>query len=376
MDWIKLSIPHLAGNENRYVSEAVGSTWIVPLGPFVDRFEHELERYLDASDVVALSSGTGAIHLGLDMLGVKPGDEVICQSLTFAASANPIVYLGARPVFVDSEPLTWNMDPEILDRAIRDRISVTGRKPRAIVVVELYGMPARLDRILEVADMHGIPVLEDSAEAIGSRFDGRYCGTMGRYGALSFNGNKMITTSGGGALICPDRESADRVKFLSTQARENRPYYYHEVIGYNYRLSNVSAAIGCAQIEALDDRLARRRAIHDMYAQAWRSDRYITVHDNPSPRFDSNFWLSTIMLSDDAPVSPDGLRQRLAEQCIETRLIWRPMHMQPVYADAPMYGGAISERIFDRGLCLPSSSTLSDDDVKRVIMEINNILGE
>ncbi|MDE6450146.1 MAG: aminotransferase class I/II-fold pyridoxal phosphate-dependent enzyme, partial [Muribaculaceae bacterium] len=339
------------------------------------RFEHELERCLGASHVVALSSGTGAIHLCLDMLGVRPGDEVICQSLTFAASANPIVYLGARPVFVDSEPLTWNMDPELLERAILDRIAVTGHKPRAIVVVELYGMPAQLDRILHVADRYGIPVLEDSAEAIGSRFDGYFCGTMGRYGVLSFNGNKMITTSGGGALICPDRDSAERVKFLSTQARENRPYYYHEVIGYNYRLSNVSAAIGCGQIEALDDRLARRRAIHDMYAKAWKTSRYIRVHDNPSSRYDSNFWLSTIQLADESPVTPDFLRQKLAEMCIEARLIWRPMHMQPVYSGAPMYGGEVSERIFDRGLCLPSSSTLGDDDVARVIDAVDSIVG-
>ena len=375
MNWIKLSIPHLAGNENRYASDAIESTWIVPLGPYVDRFEHELERCLGASHVVALSSGTGAIHLCLDMLGVRPGDEVICQSLTFAASANPIVYLGARPVFVDSEPLTWNMDPELLERAILDRIAVTGHKPRAIVVVELYGMPAQLDRILHVADRYGIPVLEDSAEAIGSRFDGYFCGTMGRYGVLSFNGNKMITTSGGGALICPDRDSAERVKFLSTQARENRPYYYHEVIGYNYRLSNVSAAIGCGQIEALDDRLARRRAIHDMYAKAWKTSRYIRVHDNPSSRYDSNFWLSTIQLADESPVTPDFLRQKLAEMCIEARLIWRPMHMQPVYSGAPMYGGEVSERIFDRGLCLPSSSTLGDDDVARVIDAVDSIVG-
>ncbi len=376
MNWIKLSIPHLAGNENRYASDAIGSTWIVPLGPYVDRFEQELERHLGAPHVVALSSGTGAIHLGLDALGVRPGDEVICQSLTFAASANPIVYLGASPVFVDSEPLTWNMDPALLDRAIADRISVTGRKPRAVIVVELYGMPAQLDRIIEVADRYGVPVLEDSAEAIGSRFDGRFCGTIGRYGALSFNGNKMITTSGGGALICPDAESAERVKFLSTQARENRPYYYHEVIGYNYRLSNVSAAIGCGQIEALDERLARRRAIHAMYASAWKSSRYVKVHDNPSSGFDSNFWLSAIQLAYDAPVSPGQLLERLAGQYIESRRIWRPMHMQPVYSSAPMYGGSVSERIFDRGLCLPSSSTLSDSDVERVIGTVDRILGQ
>jgi len=373
-NWIKLSIPHLAGNENRYAAEAIGSTWIVPLGPFVDRFEHELGQRFGTDDIVALSSGTAAIHLGLDMLGIEPGDEVICQSLTFAASANPIVYLGGKPVFVDSEPDTWNMSPAALERAISDRVKVTGRKPRAIVVVDLYGMPARLDEIMAVACRYDIPVLEDSAEAMGSRFDGRFCGTWGQYGVFSFNGNKMITTSGGGALVCPDADAAARVKFLSTQARENRPYYYHEVIGYNYRLSNVSAAIGCAQIEALDDRLARRRAIHDMYAGAWKDSPYIKVHNNPTEQYDSNFWLTTITLSDDCKLNPDGLRQFLAGQCIETRLVWRPMHMQPVYSSATYYGEGVSDRIFDRGLCLPSSSTLTDTDVEAVIDAINGIV--
>lgn len=373
-DWIKLSIPHLAGNENRYASEAIESTWIVPLGPYVDRFEHELERRLDAPHVVALSSGTAAIHLGLDMLGVKPGDEVICQSLTFAASANPIVYLGGKPVFVDSEPDSWNMSPEALERAIDDRIRVTGRKPRAIIVVELYGMPARIDEILAIASRYDIPVLEDAAEAIGSKFDGRFCGTFGSYGALSFNGNKMITTSGGGALICPDADAAARVKFLSTQARENKPYYYHEVIGYNYRLSNVSAAIGCAQVEALDSRVARRRAIHNIYSEAWRGSDKVKVHDNPSLKYDSNFWLTTVTLTDKCALTPDELRLRLLDLKIETRLVWRPMHMQPVYESAPYYGDGVSEAIFDRGLCLPSSSTLSDGDVAKVIDEINKAL--
>ena len=374
MEWIKLSIPHLGGNENKYAGEAIESTWIVPLGPFVDRFEQQLGDYLGTPHVVALSSGTAAIHLGLDMLGVKPGDEVICQSLTFAASANPIVYLGARPVFVDSEPSTWNMSPDALREAIEDRIKVTGRAPRAIIAVDLYGMPARLDEIKAIADSYGIPVLEDAAEALGSTFAGRHCGLWGRYGALSFNGNKMITTSGGGALVCPDAASADRVKFLSTQARENRPYYYHEVIGYNYRLSNVSAAIGCAQAEVLPDRVARRRAIHALYRSAWADSRYITVHDNPTPDFDSNFWLSTIQLSPDCPLSPDDLRVRLLDNKIETRLVWRPMHMQPVYADAPFYGTTVAAGLFEHGLCLPSASTLSNDDIKRVIDTINALL--
>ncbi len=373
-EWIKLSIPHLAGNENRYATDAIESTWIVPLGPYVDRFEHQLEDFLGSGKVVALSSGTAAIHLGLSMLGVGKGDEVICQSLTFSASANPIVYLGATPVFVDSETASWNMDVGYLEEAIKDRIKVTGKKPRAIVVVDLYGMPARLDAICKVAARYDIPVLEDAAEALGSRYKGRLCGTWGDYGTLSFNGNKIITTSGGGALVCPDEETARRVKFLSTQAREDRPYYYHEVIGYNYRLSNVSAAIGCAQAEVLDARIARRKAIHDIYARELNStiDLPLRVHDNPSPEYDSNFWLTTVLLDNRVAYATDKLRLKLLESKIETRLAWYPMHLQPVYKDAPFYGRRIAENLFERGLCLPSSSCLTDDEVYRVIENIRN----
>ena len=251
---IKLSIPHLAGNENKYAQDAIESTWITPLGPYVTRFEGMLSEYLGKGDVVALSAGTAAIHVALTLLGVGKGDEMVCQSMTFAASANPIVYLGATPVFVDSEATTCNMNPALLRQAIDDRIKVTSRRPKAIVVVHLYGMPARMDEIMAIACEYEIPVVEDAAEAIGSEYAGRKCGTIGDFGILSFNGNKMITTSGGGALICPDNESAKRALFLATQARENRPYYYHETIGYNYRLSNVSAAIGCAQMEVLGER--------------------------------------------------------------------------------------------------------------------------
>ena len=364
---IKLSIPHLAGNEKKYVDEAVESTWIVPLGPFVDEFEYRLGDYLHHKDVVALSAGTAAIHLGLVMAGVKAGDEVICQSLTFSASCNPIVYLGASPVLVDSEPETWNMSPSFLEEAIISRKKATGRYPAAIVVVHLYGMPARMDEIMAIASRYGIAVVEDAAEALGAEFDGKKCGTIGDYGVLSFNGNKIITTSGGGALICPDKTAADRVKFLSTQARENRPYYYHTTIGYNYRLSNVSAAIGCAQIEELPDRVKRRRCIHGLYSELLAGAEWVTVHDEPSQRFRSNFWLSTVSF-DKSVVgrTPDEIRMLLLERGIETRLIWRPMHMQPVFADAPYYGGGCSDGIFENGLCLPSGTTLSDDDIAQV----------
>lgn len=368
---IKLSLPHLAGNENKYVKDAIDSTWITPLGPYVNRFEELLDEYLGENNVVALSAGTAAIHLALAIIGVDKGDEVICQSMTFSASANPIVYLGGSPVFVDSEPMTWNMDPALLRTAIEERIKLTSHKPKAIIVVHLYGMPARMDEIMKIAAEYDIPVVEDAAEAIGSEYDGHKCGTIGRFGILSFNGNKMITTSGGGALICPDKESARRALFLATQARENRPYYYHETIGYNYRLSNVSAAIGCAQMEELDWRVNRRRAIHGIYADALRDNPVVSVHNNPDNTFNSNYWLSTILLDDASPVSADDLRQKLASHNIETRLLWRPMHMQPVYNDAPAYVNGVSQRLFDHGLCLPSSTTLSDEQVQYVAQLIN-----
>lgn len=368
---IKLSLPHLAGNENKYVKDAIDSTWITPLGPYVNRFEELLDEYLGENNVVALSAGTAAIHLALAIIGVGKGDEVICQSMTFSASANPIVYLGGSPVFVDSEPMTWNMDPALLRTAIEERIKLTSHKPKAIIVVHLYGMPARMDEIMKIAAEYDIPVVEDAAEAIGSEYDGHKCGTIGRFGILSFNGNKMITTSGGGALICPDKESARRALFLATQARENRPYYYHETIGYNYRLSNVSAAIGCAQMEELDWRVNRRRAIHGIYADALRDNPVVSVHNNPDNTFNSNYWLSTILLDDASPVSADDLRQKLASHNIETRLLWRPMHMQPVYNDAPAYVNGVSQRLFDHGLCLPSSTTLSNEQVQYVAQLIN-----
>ncbi len=371
MERIILSLAHMGGTEQRYVAEAFETNWIVPLGPLVNEFEHRLEKFLGTDHVVALSAGTAAVHLALVMLGVGKGDEVICQSFTFSASANPIRYCGAEPVFVDSESQTWNMDPEVLETAIKERKRITGKYPKAIIPVYLYGMPAKIDEIMAVAAKYGIPVVEDSAEALGSDYKGKKCGTFGEYGVLSFNGNKLITTSGGGALVCPSAEAAERVKFFATQARENRPYYYHEHIGYNYRLSNVSAGIGCGQMEVIEDHLARRREIHGLYVRALSGIDGIEVHDNPSPDFNSNFWLTTIILDPEViSTTPDELRLALDANNIESRLLWRPMHIQPVYSDSPYYGGTVAEDLFARGLCLPSGSSLSDADIARVVETI------
>lgn len=371
---ILMSRVHLGGNEKKYIDKAFEDDWVLPLGPNVDDFEHRLENYLDTEAVVALSAGTAAIHLGLVMLGVAPGDEVICQSFTFAASANPIIYQGARPVFVDSEAGSWNMDTEQLERAIVERHRITGRYPKAVIPVDLYGMPARLDEICDIASRYGIPVLEDAAEALGSVYKGRKCSTWGNYGALSFNGNKIITTSGGGALVCPDKESAGRVKFYATQARENRPYYYHETIGYNYRLSNISAGIGCGQMEVLEPHVESRRRNHAIYMSELADIAAISVHDNPSADFNSNFWLTTILIDPASGHTPDELRLAFADAGIESRLLWRPMHMQPVFAEAPYYGSNVCENLFDTGLCLPSGSSLTDSDLEEVISIIRRTI--
>lgn len=339
MKHIHLSLAHMSGKEEEFIHEAFLTNWVVPLGPNVDGFENDLAAWLGEKSasplhVVALSSGTAAIHLALVMLGVGPGDEVICQSFTFAASANPIVYQGATPVFVDSEPGTWNMDPELLRQAIDDRLRATGKLPKAIIPVHLYGTPARMDEINSVASAYGIPVVEDAAEALGSEYNGSYCGTFGTYGALSFNGNKMITTSGGGALICPDEESARRVKFYATQARENFPYYQHEQIGYNYRLSNISAGIGRGQMYVLDEHIARRRAIHALYVEKLKNTPGITVMQ-PRSNVDlhPNYWLSTILVNpQEAGFTYQELSARLTAADIESRPLWKPMHLQPVFA--------------------------------------------
>lgn len=374
---ILLSVAEMGGTEQEWIEKAFKDNWIVPLGPNVDEFESRLEHFLGKGNVVALSAGTAAIHLGLVMLGVGIGDEVICQSFTFAASANPIKYQGATPVFVDSEPETWNMDPIALENAIIDRFNKTGKYPKAIIPVHLYGMPAKMDEINAIANKYSIPIVEDAAEALGSEYKNRNCGTLGNYGALSFNGNKIITTSGGGALICPNEEAANRVKFYATQARENKPYYYHNVIGYNYRLSNISAGIGCGQMEVLNHHINRRREIHKIYSDEFAKVDGIEVQQNPSNDFNSNFWLSTILLDcNKIEKRTNEIRVSLNQLNIETRLLWRPMHMQPVYESAPYYGGNIAEKLFDRGLCLPSSSCLTDEEVYRVINSIKQVISK
>lgn len=379
MKHIHLSLAHMSGKEEEFIHEAFLTNWVVPLGPNVDGFENDLATWLGEKSasplhVVALSSGTAAIHLALVMLGVGPGDEVICQSFTFAASANPIVYQGATPVFVDSEPGTWNMDPELLRQAIDDRLRATGKLPKAIIPVHLYGTPARMDEINSVASAYGIPVVEDAAEALGSEYNGSYCGTFGTYGALSFNGNKMITTSGGGALICPDEESARRVKFYATQARENFPYYQHEQIGYNYRLSNISAGIGRGQMYVLDEHIARRRAIHELYVEKLKNTPGITVMQ-PRSNVDlhPNYWLSTILVNpQEAGFTYQELSARLTAADIESRPLWKPMHLQPVFAKAPAYVNGVSEALFAQGLCLPSGPMVTDEDVDRIVEIIKN----
>lgn len=379
MKHIHLSLAHMSGKEEEFIHEAFLTNWVVPLGPNVDGFENDLATWLGEKSasplhVVALSSGTAAIHLALVMLGVGPGDEVICQSFTFAASANPIVYQGATPVFVDSEPGTWNMDPELLRQAIDDRLRATGKLPKAIIPVHLYGTPARMDEINSVASAYGIPVVEDAAEALGSEYNGSYCGTFGTYGALSFNGNKMITTSGGGALICPDEESARRVKFYATQARENFPYYQHEQIGYNYRLSNISAGIGRGQMYVLDEHIARRRAIHALYVEKLKNTPGITVMQ-PRSNVDlhPNYWLSTILVNpQETGFTYQELSARLTAADIESRPLWKPMHLQPVFAKAPAYVNGVSEALFAQGLCLPSGPMVTDEDVDRIVEIIKN----
>ncbi len=366
----------MGGTERDWVEKAFESEWIVPLGPNVDEFEHRLEKYLGAPNVVALSAGTAAIHLALVALGVGSGDEVICQSFTFAASANPIKYQGADPVFVDSEPDTWNMSPDALEEAIIDRKKQTGHYPKAIIPVYLYGMPAKMDEIRAIADKYGIPIVEDSAEALGSEYKGKKCGTLGNYGCLSFNGNKIITTSGGGALVCHSKEEADRVKFYATQAREQRPYYYHETIGYNYRLSNVSAGIGCGQMDVLQPHVELRRAIHDFYTKELAEIDGLSVQQNPSTDFNSNFWLSTVLIDPKTGKDPESLRQFMLDAGVETRRLWRPMHMQPVFADAPYYGDTACETLFDRGLCLPSGSGLKEEELRYVADKIKEFFNK
>ncbi|MBQ8047193.1 MAG: DegT/DnrJ/EryC1/StrS family aminotransferase [Prevotella sp.] len=436
---IYLCLAHMSGNEMRYIQEAFDTNWVVPLGPNVNAFENELETFMispspsqkaetmgtDVHPVVALSAGTAAVHLALIDLGVEAGDEVLCQSFTFCASCNPIAYLGATPVFVDSERETWNMDPALLETAIKDRIEKTGRKPKAIVLVYLYGMPAKIDEILEIASRYDIPLVEDAAEGFGSRYNGQAVGTFGRYGVLSFNGNKMITTSGGGALVCPDEEAKKRVMFYATQAREAYPYYQHEHIGYNYRMSNICAGIGRGQMTVLEDHIAHHRHIASLYQEAFKDVEGITFHAE-EPCMESNYWLNTILLDEGLRIkgeerayaeavqgavggaagvvhaggtvhtdcepnrNVEALRMILDAEGIEARPLWKPMHRQPVYcrtsgkgnvssedmgngvirqasAVSVAYVNGVSEELFRRGMCLPSGPWVKDDDVKRIV---------
>lgn len=367
---IWLSLAYMGGGEQKYIQEAFDTNWVVPLGPNVNAFEKELEEYLrEGRHVVALSSGTAAIHLGLIQLGVQPGDEVICQSFTFAASANPITYAGARPVFVDSERETWNISPFFLEEAIKDRIKKTGKRPKAIIPVHLYGMPARMDEIMQVAIKYDIPVLEDAAEALGSTFQGQRCGTFGEFACLSFNGNKIITTSGGGALVCTTPEQAKRTVFYATQARDNAPHYQHSEIGYNYRMSNICAGIGRGQMEVLERRIARRREINRMYREAFRGIAGVTLLTNPDKDFQSNYWLTTIVVNPakTGGITREDIRLACEAENIETRPLWKPMHLQPVFASVPFYGDGTSESLFNDGLCLPSGSSLTDEEIARVV---------
>lgn len=406
---IFLCLAHMSGQEMKFIQEAFDTNWVVPLGPNVNGFEKDLESFMGQQKrIVALSSGTAAVHLALIACGVKAGDEVIVQTFTFCASSHPITYLGAKPVFVDSESDTWNMSPELLEEAIKDRIAKTGRKPKAIVPVYLYGMPAKIDEILSVAERYDIPVVEDAAEGFGSRYDRQMVGTFGRYGVLSFNGNKMITTSGGGALVCPDGESYNRVMYFATQARESYPYYQHTEIGYNYRMSNICAGIGRGQMTVINEHIRHHQHIAQLYREAFKEVEGIDFHDNPDERTDSNFWLNTITIAPGLKVkgqenayktivkgavggaagvvhqastahtdcepnaNVEAMRLYLDRAGIESRPLWKPMHRQPVYQDAPAYLNGVSEELFHCGLCLPSGPMVTDEDVARIIHTIKD----
>ena len=413
---IYLFLAHMSedGMEQKYVKEAFDTNWVVPLGPNVNGFEKDLEEFVgEGKRVVALSAGTAAVHLGLLNCGVKPGDEVIVQSFTFCASSHPITYLGATPVFVDSEEETWNMDPELMEVAIKDRIAKTGKAPKAIVPVALYGMPYKIDRIMEIANKYGIPVVEDAAEGFGSKYKGQVLGTFGKYGVLSFNGNKMITTSGGGALITEDEEHWREIMMYATQYRESYPYYQHEKIGYNYRMSNICAGIGRGQMTVVNDHIAHHKHVQGLYEELLADVKGVTVHRQPdNGDYDSNYWLCTITIDEDVKVkgqedaykaivtgavggaagvihaaesahtdcepnaNVEAMRVALDRAQIEARPVWKPMHKQPCYKDAPAYLNGVSEAIFKVGMCLPAGPYVSDDDVKYIVETIKeNIIG-
>ena len=364
---IWLSSPHMGGGEMKYVQEAFDQNWVAPLGKNVDEFENAIQEFIEQDKfVAALSSGTAALHLALIQLGVEYGDEVICQSFTFSASANPIKYLGANPVFVDSDPVNWNMSPFFLEEAIKDRIS-KNKKPKAVIVVHLYGMPALMDEIIAICSKYEIPLIEDSAEALGSTYKNKKCGTFGDFAILSFNGNKIITTSGGGALVCPTKETKEKTIFLSTQARDNAPHYQHSEIGYNYRLSNICAGIGRGQMEVLSDRIQQRRAINEFYKDVFSNIDAVKLFSEASSDFFSNHWLSSITIDKKVTTRTNQeLMAAFAEENIETRPLWKPMHLQPVFNDCQYYGETVSEELFTAGLCLPSGSNITNDDKNRI----------
>ena len=416
---IYLCLAHMSGREIDFIKEAFDTNWVVPMGPNVNGFEKDLKMFVNNrvnestldKKVVCLSAGTAAVHLALIACGVGPGDEVLVQSFTFCASSHPITYLGATPVFIDSEKESWNMDPDLLEEAIKDRIAKIGKKPKAIIPVALYGMPYQIDRILEIANRYGIPVIEDAAEGLGSRYNGQMLGTFGEYGVLSFNGNKMITTSGGGALICPDADKAREILWYATQARESYPYYQHEAIGYNYRMSNICAGIGRGQMTVINDHIAHHKHVQELYCELLKDVKGITMHRNPWSESDSNFWLCTATLdpmirikgqenaykqvisgavggaagvthevntatTDCQPnANVEALRVALDVANIEARPLWKPMHKQPVYKNAPAYVNGVSEDLFAIGICLPAGPYVSDDDVHYITDTIKtNIL--
>lgn len=413
---ILLCLAHMSGKEQHFIKEAFDQNWVVPLGPNVDGFEKDLEAFVNRREnaepmhkkVVALSAGTAAVHLALIGCGVSHGDEVLVQSFTFCASSHPVTYLGATPIFIDSEKDTWNMDPELLEEAIKDRIAKTGKKPKAIIPVALYGMPYKIDRIMEIANRYEIPVIEDAAEGFGSRFNGQVLGTFGCYGVLSFNGNKMITTSGGGALICPDKEEAREILWYATQARESYPYYQHEAIGFNYRMSNICAGIGRGQMTIADEHIAHHRHVQALYEELLKDVEGITMHVNPEADFDSNYWLCTATIDRDVRIkgqekayrqlvsgavggaagvthaastamtdcqpndNVEALRMTLDAANIESRPLWKPMHKQPVYRNNPSYINGISESLFKTGICLPSGPWVTDEHIRYIVKNIKD----
>ncbi len=415
---ILLCLAHMSGKEMDFIKEAFDQNWVVPLGPNVNGFEKDLENFVNKREnaeelhkkVVALSAGTAAVHLALVACGVGPGDEVIVQAFTFCASSHPVTYVGATPVFVDSEKESWNIDPELLEEAIKDRIAKTGRKPKAIIPVALYGMPYNAERIMEIANRYGIPVIEDGAEGFGSNFKGQALGTFGEYGVLSFNGNKMITTSGGGALICPDEEAWRKIMWYATQARESYPYYQHEAIGYNYRMSNICAGIGRGQMSILDEHIAHHRHVQELYVELLKDVKGVTMHCNPAPEYDSNFWLCTATLDPDLKVkgqenaykqvitgavggaagvthatstavtdcqpndNVEAMRIALDAAGIESRPLWKPMHKQPVYRSNPAYVNGVSEELFKVGICLPAGPWVTDEHVCYIVEQIKDCI--